>query len=328
MRRRSEPLASEACPACGGPLVPWREATASDARIAGGERFHLGRCASCGTARLLDPPASEQADALYEAGTYGEPRGSLSRLIEPLRRLADRDRLRVLGIGDESLRVLEIGAGDGALLALLAARGHRVRGVEPSPTACRRARASGVQMIEAELESAELERAAFDLVILWHSLEHIEDPALALRRARSALAPGGRLVVAVPNLASLQARIGGDRWMHQDVPRHRSHFTPEGLRRLLLRSDLRVERETHLLVEQNPLGMWQTLLNRVTFERDWAFRLLKRDVQGRGRRRAWDAACTALLAAPLAIVATALELVAGLARRGGSVVVTASAAGE
>jgi hypothetical protein len=165
-------------------------------------------------------------------------------------------------------------------------------------------------------------------VVLWHSLEHFDDPEAALARIRGWLRPGGRLVVAVPDLASVQARIGGDRWFHQDVPRHRTHFTPRGLAALLERTGFDLDRTHHLLVEQNPLGMWQTLLNRLTGERDFAFRLIKRDladVSAPARTR--DLAITAIAAIPAAVIGVLLELFAGLARRGGSMVARARASG-
>jgi hypothetical protein len=133
-------------------------------------------------------------------------------------------------------------------------------------------------------------------------------------------------VVAVPNLASWQARIGGDRWFHQDVPRHRTHLTPNGAGALLERSGYRVERIRHLLVEQNPLGMWQTLLNRLTIERDFAFRLLKRDLgPAAGRARLLDLLITAVAGPLLVPVALAAELAGGLAGHGGSIVIEARA---
>ena len=82
----------------------------------------------------------------------------------------------------------------------------------------------------------------------------------------------------------------------------------------------------HLLVEQNPLGMWQTLLNRLTRERDFAFRLLKRDLGEAGTRgHGRDLAVTAVAGPLLAPIAVAAEIAAGLARRGGSIVVEARA---
>ena len=163
-------------------------------------------------------------------------------------------------------------------------------------------------------------------MVIWHALEHFEDPAPALERVRGWVRDGGGLIVAVPNLDSIQARIGGDRWFHQDVPRHRTHLTPAGAGALLARTGFEVERVRHLLVEQNPLGMWQTLLNRLTAQRDFAFRALKRDLEpATAGERARDLAVTAVAGPLLAPVAVAAELAAGLARRGGSIVIQARA---
>ena len=66
---------------------------------------------------------------------------------------------------------------------------------------------------------------SLDAAIAWHVLEHLDDPARPWRGSARGCARAAGVVVACPNLASLQARIGGDRWFHQDVPRHRTHFT-------------------------------------------------------------------------------------------------------
>jgi SAM-dependent methyltransferase len=308
------------CPACGaGALRPWRSASATDGRLAGGERFELARCDRCASAVTLGEPPPP---ALYEGGTYAPARRSFAGPLELLRRLTDRDRMRFLDGVPAGARVLEVGAGDGRLVGLMRGAGLDAWGLDPSPAARAAAAASGLEVVSAGVDDAEVENASQDAVVLWQSLEHLEDPAVALERIRGWLRPGGRLVVAVPNLAGLQARIGGDRWFHQDVPRHRTHFTPAGLTLLFERRGFRVERVRHLLAEQNPLGMWQTLLNRLTGERDFAFRLIKRDLEGVGAgARARDLAVTAVAGPLLVLPALALELGAGLAGRGGSMVV-------
>ena len=120
-------------------------------------------------------------------------------------------------------------------------------------------------------------------------LEHVEDPAAAVARVASWLTDGGALVVAVPNLASLQARLGGERWLQWDLPRHRTHFTPAGLERLLAAHGLRVERTAHVLLEHNPFGMWQSLVSRVTREPSYLYRLFTRTARPRGPRPGGDA---------------------------------------
>lgn len=313
----------EPCPACGGELAPWRAATASDPQLAGRQRYALTRCLGCGTARTEVPTEAVPPPALYEGGTYAPARPALDRLLDPLRALVERDKLRFVAGLPRGARALEVGAGDGSFVLRLNAAGFAARGIEPSEGAVRAAQARAAPVERATLEEVDLEPQSLDCAIAWHVLEHLDDPLAAVRRLGPWVRPGGRLVVACPNLAGLQARIGGDRWFHQDVPRHRTHFTAAGLRRLLERTGFRVDRMAHVVVEQNPLGMWQTLLNRLTRERDVAFRALKRDLdQGRGAGR--DLAVTALAGPLLVPVAIALELGAGLARRGGSVVAVAS----
>lgn len=271
---------------------------------------------ACGTART-EVGAGGVSTELYEGGTYGAARPGLDRALEPLRSLVERDKLRFLrGLAPGS-RVLELGAGDGRFVSRLTGAGLQASGIEPSDGAVAAARARGARVERATVEDLELEPASLDAVVIWHVLEHVRDPAGTVARAARWLRPGGRVVVACPNLASLQARIGGDRWFHQDVPRHLTHFTATGLLLLLERSGLQLERVSHLVVEQNPLGMWQTLLNRVTGHPNVAFRALKRDLgPGLGR----DLALTAFAGPLLAPVAVVLELIAGLAGRGGSVV--------
>jgi 2-polyprenyl-3-methyl-5-hydroxy-6-metoxy-1,4-benzoquinol methylase len=300
----------------------WRLATASDPQLARLPTYRLERCDACGTAVTVD--ADDHAGALYEGGTYAAERRALAPLLEPLRRLAERDRLRFVASVPPGGRVLEVGAGDGRFVALLAESGFEAHGIEPSPAACEAAARIGAAVTNATAETAALEPEAEDAVVIWHALEHTEDPHAVVGRAREWLVAGGRLIVAVPDLASLQARIGGDRWFHQDVPRHRTHFTHAGLVRLIERNGFQVARVRHLLVEQNPLGMWQTLLNRLTGERDFAFRLIKRDLGAvRGPAIARDLLITAIAGPLLVPVALALELGAGLAGRGGSMVVEA-----
>jgi SAM-dependent methyltransferase len=174
----------------------------------------------------------------------------------------------------------------------------------------------------AGIEEFEPGRASFDAITLWHVLEHLEQPGPALIRLREWLAPGGGLLIGVPNLASAQARISGPRWYHLDVPRHRVHFTPAGLERLLEASGFELLEVRHVLLEHNPYGMWQSSVNLATGHPSYLYNLLKRNAS----LDAPDLALT-LLAVPLAPVAALAELAAGLARRGGTIAVLARRAG-
>jgi SAM-dependent methyltransferase len=301
------------CRACGSARVRfWRVARASDARLAERPEYRLEHCLDCGTAALADGAPEADSGPLYESGTYRRPAPALDALIEPLRRLLRWERMRFLPPPAEAPRVFEVGAGDGRFVEALAQHGYEAAGIEPY----RGSHSNGAAVTAVPLEELELEPASQDAVVLWHVLEHLDDPGAALRRIRPWLRPRGTLVVAVPNLSSLQAQLGGDRWFHQDVPRHRTQFSRAGAVRLLERSGFRVERVHSLLLDQNLLGMWQTLLNRLTREPDVFYRLVKRA----GRTSVRDAAVLAL-AGPAALpVAVLLELAASAVGRGGSIV--------
>lgn len=302
------------CPACGGALTAWRRVPSSEPALAG-RRFELLRCRSCGSAVTTGtaPPA------LHESGAYrpGAPR--LHRLALPLLRAFDRQRLGFLsGHVPSGARLLDVGAGRGRFVASALDAGFDASGIEPSQRGVDAAAALGAPVIRASIEEAAIEPASLDAVSVWHVLEHLDDPGAALSRLAGWLRPGGILLAGLPNLASLQARLGGERWYHLDVPRHRVHFTTTGFEALLTAHGFSRLAVHQVLAEHNPFGMWQSLVNRGTRCPSYLYNLLKRNAPADPR----DLTITAL-AVPLAPVAALLELVAGWAGRGGTIAVVA-----
>jgi 2-polyprenyl-3-methyl-5-hydroxy-6-metoxy-1,4-benzoquinol methylase len=265
------------------------------------------------------PAAAE----LHDSGAYraGQPR--LYALARPILDAFDRRRLAILKDGGRPPgRLLDAGAGRGRFILAARAAGYDASGIEPSARGAQAAAAIGAPVRRTTIEAAEVPAASLDVVTLWHVLEHLQDPGVALDAIAGWLAPGGTLLVGVPNLVSWQARIGGERWFHFDVPRHRVHFTPAGLHQLLEAHGFSVIETHHLLLEHNPFGMWQSLINRITTHPSYLYNLLKRNAPVRSP----DLAVT-LAALALAPIAALAELVAGLARRGGTIAVLATREG-
>ena len=278
--------------------------------------YALARCSACDSAVTLDPAPP----AAHEAGSYGggAPRGS--RLAAPLLRAFDRRRLPFLARAGARPpgRLLDIGAGRGRFVAQARAAGWDADGLEPSLRGVGGARAQGIELQQAGIEDAAVAPGSLQAATLWHVLEHLDDPGAALERIAGWLAPGGRLLVGVPNLASMQARAGGARWYHLDVPRHRTHFSVRGVHALLRRHGLQPVATHHVLAEHNPFGLWVSVVSRATRTPSWLYHALKRNAPLRSR----DALVTAA-ALPLVPVAIAAELAFALARRGGTVAVVA-----
>ena len=118
-------------------------------------------------------------------------------------------------------RALEIGCGSGSLMAAPVRAGWEVEGVEWDPSAARAAREmSGRPVWDGDFRRADLPEAAYDLVVLSHVIEHLDDPLSALRRIRDILVPGGRAVLYYPNTGALGARLYGREWIGWEPPRH------------------------------------------------------------------------------------------------------------
>jgi SAM-dependent methyltransferase len=230
-----------ACPACGERL-PDRPVLRGFDRLHGvpGE-FEVLVCERCGTGRTLPDLPADQLGSLYPAdyGAFAVPEGLAKSLSEVLFRwqYARAVRRAPLCALPRSGRLLDVGGGRGDLGVALRKRGWDVTGLEPSEEAASDARRRGVPTVRGTLgtSAAELE-GPFDAVVFQHSLEHVAEPAVDLVAARELLRPDGLLLIWVPNFGSWASRRFGSAWFHLDLPRHRSHFTPQGLGSLLGRT--------------------------------------------------------------------------------------------
>jgi 2-polyprenyl-3-methyl-5-hydroxy-6-metoxy-1,4-benzoquinol methylase len=137
-------------------------------------------------------------------------------------------------------RLLDFGCGGGKFIRRMHAVGWDVTGIDFSEKAVQAVRDAGLNALQGTLPHAELTPGSFDVITMRHALEHVPDPRAVLRAARELLAPGGRLVIQVPNFAGWDVEYFGDAAIALDLPIHLTHFTPPTLRAMLEREDLRV----------------------------------------------------------------------------------------
>ena len=303
-------IATPPCPVCG--------ATRSRPRFeVGGVTSCVIQCETCGLGRFHPMPGVGEIRTFYPDEYYGDPGAKFQPLLERLVRLVGARHIGFLCRGlPAGARVLDVGCGRGVLLAALADRGLEVHGVEQSAEAARGADPRAEVRIATHLDEAGYPPGYFDEIIIWHVLEHLDDPRRFLREARRLLVPGGRLIVAVPNFGSAQARWGGAAWFHLDLPRHLYHFPLPALCRLLRDHGFTVEGEHHFSLRQNPFGWIQSAQNRLPgLPRNGLYTLMHRRSQGgpppftAGTR--WLLWLLFVVSAPFALAMAVVEAVFG-----------------
>ena len=242
------------CNSCEGPLAR-RLAGVRDPQSL--ETFDIESCTSCALGHTS--PIPEDLGAYYGAAYYGKRHSFTDRYC-----LARRLRLLASATSRKGA-LLDIGCGDGNFLRAAIEQGWNGVGTDIG-AAAENARKAGLDVfgsIEEVSSRALPPSGAFDAVTMWHTLEHFTDPRATLEGARSVLANGGTLIVAVPDAAGLQASFFKGSWFHLDVPRHLYHFSRSALDSLLGRAGFSVERWHHQELELDVFGWMQSALNAV-----------------------------------------------------------------
>jgi SAM-dependent methyltransferase len=209
--------------------------------------------------------------------------------------------------------ILDVGAGDGTLAAAFRRHDRDAVGVDPY------AAESHPNVRNVELEEM---TGAWSAVIFWHSLEHLRRPVRALHHAAGLVVPGGVLVVAVPNAASLQARLFGDRWLALDLPRHLVHISPPALLSQIESLGFSVERVSYLRGGQVLFGWLHGLVGWLPGHPDLYDAIRRTEARQAAQSGAFRlyALAAAVAALPLALVGTAIEVAM---RAGGTIYVEA-----
>jgi SAM-dependent methyltransferase len=223
----------EVCNLCGGTQWKTLEQVAATRVV---------RCA-CGFVFVTPQPPRSSLEAAYDQAYYlpwEKQAGAREKIW--------RDRVqRVAHLAPPPGRLLDVGCGTGAFLRLARDRGWDVQGTEFSRDAVRAAQADGLSVVGGEIWEAEFPAASFDIVTSWHVLEHVPDPRRFIREIHRILRPGGRLVLATPNLddwifriAYLLARRRWPRFYEADEREiHLFFFSASTLRRLIASTDFK-----------------------------------------------------------------------------------------
>lgn len=184
-------------------------------------------CSRCQFVKVAPMPPREVLRDYYE-NSYEVDRGGYRRNVQKqgCRDLEFLEKLNGTG------RILEVGSSWGFFLDAARRRGWQVQGIELSDSAVRWAKERlGLNVTCGTMEDFPLpEEAAFDVIVAWHVIEHVQEPMSFLKIVHDSLRPGGLLALRTPNIRSVPARLGGWAWHWVGAPAHLSLFSAKSLR--------------------------------------------------------------------------------------------------
>ena len=185
-------------------------------------------------------PSLENLGKYYESVDYISHTDSKRSLFEKcyhfIKSVALKNKLNLVNsLQPAKGSVLDIGAGTGDFLSVVKENGWNTIGVEPSEKAKAIAQKKGVSFVE---QTSELENNSFDVITMWHVLEHVPNLDNQIKELKRLLKPNGSLIIAVPNFKSFDAKQYGNFWAAYDVPIHFWHFSKTAIKKLFAKEDM------------------------------------------------------------------------------------------
>ena len=200
-----------------------------------GESFDLVRCQDCGFLLTQNPPVEAEIGRYYESPDYishtDTHQGLMNKVYHWVRKymLGRKARLVSQRSGLKKGRLLDIGTGTGYFSHAMKVRGWEVSAIEKSPQARSFAKENFQLEVEAPEALQQMPNQHYDVVTLWHVMEHLEHLNETWEELARILKDSGTMIIAVPNPNSFDAMKYKEMWAAYDVPRHLWHFSPSSM---------------------------------------------------------------------------------------------------
>ncbi|HKP31455.1 MAG TPA: class I SAM-dependent methyltransferase [Chitinophagaceae bacterium] len=202
------------------------------------ENFEIWECRNCTGRFTQNIPASSAIGKYYNSTQYishsDTQEGIINKLYHRVRTITLRQKQKLIEKINltKKGKLLEIGAGTGLFANYMQKAGWDVIALEPDEVARKKAEDLGIQ-VQNLSELPDLQPEFFDVITLWHVLEHVHELHNYIDQFKKILKPGGNLIIAVPNFISADAKHYGTFWAAYDVPRHLYHFNPDAMKLLM-----------------------------------------------------------------------------------------------
>ncbi|GAB3230531.1 class I SAM-dependent methyltransferase [Hymenobacter seoulensis] len=233
----------EKCPVCG--KTEFSNKLVVEDKSVSKESFAIQQCQACSFQFTNPRPDAAHIGSYYESDEYVSHNSGAGGMINQAYKVARFFTMRrkvalVNKLAPRKGSLLDYGCGTGHFLAAAKSNGWKVAGWEPNA----RAREEATQRVGQPLpllDLAQLPTATYDAITLWHVLEHVHELNDTLQQLIRLLKPDGTLIIAVPNIDSLDAQHYRQDWAAYDVPRHLYHFSPKTMKQLLKKHKMQVQ---------------------------------------------------------------------------------------
>ena len=208
-----------------------------------GETFELLHDAELDMLITHPQPSVEKLPSYYESVDYISHTDGNKSLFEKMyqfvKSIALKNKLNLINSESQKGKILDIGAGVGDFLSVAKNNGWDTTGIEPSDKAKAIAKSKGVTFVES---LSELPNNSFDVITMWHVLEHVPNLEHQIAELKRLIKPDGTVIIAVPNFNSFDANYYGHFWAAYDVPIHLWHFSKKAIEKLFAKENFELKK--------------------------------------------------------------------------------------
>ncbi|MEP5338877.1 MAG: class I SAM-dependent methyltransferase [Algibacter sp.] len=249
-----------------------------------GEEFELIENSEYGFLETTPQPSSDKLPEYYKSEDYISHTDSQRNLFEKIyhlvRKISLKKKLSLINsYSEKSKSLLDVGSGTGDFLQIAQQNNWTVSGIEPNEEARGIANKKTNDSVFETEQLLKFKENSFDVITLWHVLEHLPNLEDHIKTFKKLLKPNGTLIIAVPNYKSFDAKHYKNFWAALDVPRHLWHFNRASISKLVGKESMNVINikpmlfdafyvsllsEKYKMGKMNPIkGFWIGLLSNI-----------------------------------------------------------------
>ena len=209
------------------------------------EEFEILECDNCKLLFTSPCPTPDKIGDYYKSEDYlshnEEKKSLFAKIYNKVKRINIKNKFNIaVSHQPSAISLLDIGCGVGDFLLYAKEKGCNITGIEPSEDA----RTIAEKKLECKILSPEelqnIHDNSFDIITMWHVLEHVADLKTEIQHLQRILKKDGKLVLALPNYKSYDAEYYKDKWAAYDVPRHLSHFSQTSIKNIFKETNLQL----------------------------------------------------------------------------------------